>query len=60
MCLATVYRNDDESIIFSNTARIDVDGETIHLTDIMGDERNLKGRILAVDLAASTVCIQCD
>ncbi len=55
MCLATVYRQDDDSVIFRNVARIDVDGKTILLRDIMGDERTVQGSILMVDLANSVV-----
>jgi predicted RNA-binding protein len=60
MCLATVYKESDESVIFKNVARIDVDGETIILRDIMGDERTVTGRIQMVDLANSIVKLICD
>ena len=39
MCLATVYKESDDSVIFKNVARIDVDGNKLVLRDIMGDER---------------------
>ena len=55
MCLATVYKNIDDSVIFKNVSRIDVDGEKIILRDIMGDERIVEGKILMVDLANSIV-----
>ena len=55
MCLATVYKESDDSVIFKNVSRIDVDGEKIILRDIMGDERIIEGRILMVDLANSVV-----
>ena len=59
MCLATVYKESDDSVIFKNVSRIDVDGEII-LRDIMGDERIIEGRILMVDLANSVVKLCCD
>lgn len=59
MCLATVYKEQDDSIILKNTSRIDVDGDTLVLRDIMGIETVVKGRILMVDLANSIVKIQC-
>jgi predicted RNA-binding protein len=60
MCLATVYKESDESVIFKNVARMDVDGDTIVLRDIMGDERVVQGKILMVDLANSVVKLICD
>lgn len=60
MCLATVYKESDDSVIFKNVSRIDVDGEKIILRDIMGDERIIEGHILMVDLANSVVKLCCD
>ena len=60
MCLATVYKNSDESVIFKKVSRIDVDGEKIILRDIMGDERIVEGKILMVDLANSIVKLSCE
>ena len=45
MCLATVYKESDDSVIFKNVARIDVDGNKLVLRDIMGDERVVEGRM---------------
>lgn len=60
MCLATVYKQSDDSVLFKNVSRIDVDGDKIILRDIMGDERTLEGSILMVDLANSIVKVKCD
>ena len=60
MCLATVYKEQDNSVIFRNVSRIDVDGSCIILRDIMGDERKVSGRILMVDLANSIVKLDLD
>ncbi len=60
MCLATVYKESDDSVIFKNVARMDVDGTKIVLRDIMGDERVVEGSILMVDLANSIVKLKCD
>lgn len=60
MCLATVYKNSDDSVIFKNVSRIDVNGEKIILRDIMGDERIVEGKILMVDLANSIVKLSCE
>lgn len=60
MCLATVYKEQDDSVIFRNVSRIDVDGKNIILRDIMGDERVVEGSILMVDLANSIVKLSCE
>lgn len=60
MCLATVYKESDNTVIMQNAARIDVDGDTVTITDIIGDETKIKGRILMVDLANSVVKLVCD
>lgn len=60
MCLATVYKNSDDSVLFKNVSRIDVDGEKVILRDIMGDERVVEGKILMVDLANSIVKLSCE
>mgnify|MGYP000523022365 FL=1 len=60
MCLATVYKESDDSVIFKNVAKIEVDGNKLTLRDIMGDERIVEGRILMVDLANSIVKLACE
>lgn len=60
MCLATVYKKSDDSVIFKNVSRIDVDGNKVILSDIMGDQRVVEGSILMVDLANSIVKLNCD
>ena len=60
MCLATVYKESDNSVVFKNVSRIDVDGDKVILRDIMGDERVIEGRILMVDLANSLVKLSCE
>ena len=60
MCLANVYKESDDSVIFKNVARIDVDGNKLTLRDIMGDERVVEGKILMVDLANSIVKLSCE
>ena len=60
MCLATVYKESDDSVIFKNVAKIEVDGNKLTLRDIIGDERIVEGRILMVDLANSIVKLACE
>ncbi len=60
MCLATVFKDGDNTILMKNAARIDVDGDTVIIEDIIGDQTKIKGRIKWVDLAGSEVCIICE
>lgn len=60
MCLATVYKESDSTVICRNVSKIDVEGERVIIRDIMGDETTVTGRILMVDLANSIVRLQCD
>lgn len=60
MCLATVYKESDESVLFRNVSKIVVEGDTVILRDIMGDEKRIQGRIQMVDLANSIVRLICE
>ena len=60
MCLATVYKEQDNSVIFRNVSRIDVDGDKVIVRDIIGEEKVIIGSIVMVDLANSIVKIKCD
>ena len=60
MCLATVQKESDNTVILKNTSRIDVDGGKLILRDIMGQETVVEGKILMVDLANSIVKISCE
>ena len=59
MCLATVYKESDDTVICRNVSKILVEGEVI-IRDIMGEETSIEGKILMVDLANSIVKLQCD
>lgn len=60
MCLATVYKaQEPETKLFEFVSRIDVDGETVVLTDVMGEQKVVEGSIRMVDLANSIVKIDC-
>ena len=50
MCLATIYgkKQEDETILLKNASRIDVDGTTIRIRDIMGMEITVEGAITMV------------
>ncbi|MEE0955754.1 MAG: CooT family nickel-binding protein [Eubacterium sp.] len=60
MCLATVYKENTDSVVMENTARIDVDGEYLVISDILGEETRIKASIQMVDLANSVVRLKID
>ena len=60
MCLATVYKESDDTVISRNVSKILVEGEKVIIRDIMGEETSIEGKILMVDLANSIVKLQCD
>lgn len=60
MCLATVYKESDDTVICRNVSKILVEGDDLIIRDILGDETRVTGKILMVDLANSIVKLQCD
>lgn len=60
MCLATVYKDSDDTVICRNVSKLTVEEDTVIIRDIMGDETAVKGKILMVDLANSIVKLICD
>ena len=60
MCLATGYKESDDTVICRNVNKILVEGEKVIIRDIMGEENSIEGKILMVDLANSIVKLQCD
>ncbi|HHU05542.1 MAG TPA: CooT family nickel-binding protein [Clostridiales bacterium] len=59
MCLATVYnqRMDNDRILCRNISKIEVDGDTIKLYDIMGNETVFEGRIVSAQLDAGVLVL---
>ena len=60
MCLATVYKESDDTVICRNVSKILVEGEKVIIRDIMGEETSIEGKIRMVDLANSILKLQCD
>ena len=60
MCLATVQKESDNTVLSKMVSRIDVEGENVILRDIMGEKTVIKGKILMVDLANSIVKLDCE
>ena len=61
MCLATVYKTEKEteSVVLKNVSKIRVDGNLVHLFDIMGMEEIVEGVISMADLTGGVVKIEC-
>lgn len=60
MCLSTAYKTSDpDCVIMEYISRIDVDGNVITLTDVMGDTKTIEGSIVMVDLTGGVVKINC-
>lgn len=57
--MATVIKKTDGTAIFRNVSRIDVNGDTLVIRDILGEEKEVTGKILMVDLANSVVEVEC-
>lgn len=59
MCLSTAYLNhkDEDKVAARYVASIDVSGDKITLTDVMGFTTEIEGTISSVDLTGGTVII---
>ena len=59
MCLSTAYLNekDEDKVAARYVAEIKVDGDEVILTDVMGFDMKIKGRVSFVDLTGGTVVL---
>ena len=59
MCLSTAYYNEknDDCVAATYVASIAIENDTVVLTDVMGMEMRIQGRISYVDLTGGTVII---
>ena len=59
MCLSAVYevRDGNESLVCEHTTGIDIDGEKITLTDIVGEEIIIFGALTSIDLIRNIIKI---
>ncbi len=57
MCLATAYlkKGEESSILARNISSIHIDGESVILTDILGAEIVIEGRLKKADLVNGIV-----
>ena len=60
MCLSKVIDiNQPDIIILDFVSRIDVNGNLITMTDIMGEQKTVEGTIVRADLTGGKVEISC-
>ena len=61
MCLATVVNiNQPDSIVLEYVSKIEVNGNQITLTDVMGEQKVVEGTIVMADLTGGRVEIRCN
>ncbi len=59
MCLATVVNiNQPDSIVLQYVSKIEVNGNQITLTDVMGEQKVVEGTISMADLTGGRVEIR--
>ena len=60
MCLAPVVNiNQPDSIVLQYVSKIEVNGNQITLTDVMGEQKTVEGTIAMADLTGGRVEINC-
>ncbi len=60
MCLSTVVNiNQPDSIVLQYVSKIEVNGNLITLTDVMGEQKTVEGSIVKADLTGGRVEISC-
>ena len=59
MCLSTAYydNKDEANVAARYVAKVEVDGDEVVLTDVMGFETRIGGKVSFVDLTGGTVVI---
>ncbi len=59
MCLSTVYNHEknDDNILCRYVASIEVDGDRLTFTDVMGMVTQITGRLVSADLTSGTVVV---
>lgn len=57
MCESTVYSTSN-TMIMEDVINIKIDGEKIHLTDILNMEKDINGKIIEIDLDKHGVYVE--
>ncbi len=60
MCLSTAYRESNpEEVLMEYVSAVNIDGENVILTDLMGEKKTFKGRLTFADLTGAVIKIDC-
>ena len=60
MCLSTAYRESNpEEVLMEYVSAINIDGENVTLTDLMGEKKTVNGRLTFADLTGAVIKIDC-
>ncbi|MDK2795454.1 MAG: hypothetical protein PWQ22_1242 [Archaeoglobaceae archaeon] len=57
MCESKVFSADGE-LLMEDVVRIKVEGEILRMLDILGNSKEIKGRILEIDLVAHKAVVE--
>jgi len=60
MCLATIYRDTDNSVLMENTARINISDNRVEIQDLFGTHKSIEGFVKTIDLENNTVVLHCE
>jgi predicted RNA-binding protein len=61
MCLSTaVNANDPNDILMEYVQTLSIDGDTIILTDLMGEKKVIRGTLSFADLTGAVLKIKCE
>ncbi len=60
MCLSNVFlvSDENEELVCEYASSVDVEGDQIHLTDVIGQEITVTGSILSVDLIKNQIKVK--
>lgn len=60
MCESTVFieKEGNRELLMEDVVRVDIDGDEIKLTGILGETQDTKGRIKEINLMTHTILIE--
>ena len=60
MCLSTAYRDSNpDEVLMEYVSAINIDGENVILTDLMGEKKTFTGRLTFAELTGAVIKIDC-
>jgi predicted RNA-binding protein len=57
MCLAKIHLNDESGTAFKDIAVLRIEGGTIRLRSLFGEEKEIAGRVKEINFQNSTVLV---